>query len=241
MVLAKGISISRALELFSEKTPEPKEAAKQITLAKMPQAEKLIDQMKRLERENHALKKHSSKLIRALNKSKTKHRKAVLKTAMPEPKDALAARKIESLWSHIREKEKLIVEGAERERAANMMLSNIKGKIIAKKLDNLSWDEYLKKKRLLNIREGDILLVNSLDDFSQRCVDEIKDKNLVLSKRASPRPRVRIGIAIIDVSRIDMMETRNFASMDKARLEEEKAKTDVLRNVIDSYRKERMK
>ena len=63
-------------------------------------------------------------------------------------------------------------------------LSNLNNSILLKKLDNLGFQEFEKKKDFLNISLGDILLVKDLDIVSDKTIREIKGKvNVIFYKK----------------------------------------------------------
>ena len=237
LVISKNFTLSKALEMTTEKEEE-----EIIQNTVMPQVllTKEQEKIKQMQRENLTLRKHNIKLIKALGKHKTKYRRLLGKKTAEKTEEQTDNR-IVALLSRLKQKEIETIQGHEEIRKLNLMLANTRGKIVAKKLENLSWEEYFQKKRELDIKEGDVLLVRNPSLFNQRAIDELKGKISVILhiEPIGTKTANNIGMVFIQADKIAKLESRGFALIDKADLEKERSKTDILSNIVDSYKKER--
>ncbi len=235
LVILKGININAAIELLEEKEEKTK------ILPASPEIEPKISespeavQIKNLEKTNLILRKHNLKLLKALNRIKAKYRKIQLSRMSPK-----TTIETETLWTQIRTAKEKMELLEEQLKNTNLLLSNLKGKIILKKLDNLSWEEYVRKNKLLNITEGDILLIENPNIYEGKTVEQLKKtattiiyKNQIIDRKSLD------GFSLIPASRLQISETKNFAVTNKESLDSERAKSNIIHNIINDYRKER--
>ncbi|MBI2142295.1 hypothetical protein HYU15_02265, partial [Candidatus Woesearchaeota archaeon] len=127
--------------------------------------------------------------------------------------------------------------------ASHLMLASIKDRVVLKKLDNLTLDEYLSKDKIINIKEGDALLVGNPGIYDGQAVEALREKvSVVLHReRISSRLKDRLGFAFVDADGIDFAEDGFFAAADKSQLEVKKAQSGLLAGIVSSYRNERQR
>lgn len=255
LVITRGISINAALEMLEERKM-PEESGEVIAGSyqdakgekRILEPGKLAAQMRMLERTNDILKRHNNKLLNALKRGKAKHRKLMAKISRKlEEKEVAGLLPKERLVGALRQR--LAAKDAELGRlldeltAAHSMLANIKGRVVLKKLDNLTWAEYLSRSSVLKIREGDVLLVSNPNVYDERAVAALREKVAVVLHRESISDRLKdsLGFAFVDADGIDFVEGRFFAVADRASLEAKKAKAGLLASIVSSYRKERQR
>ena len=99
-------------------------------------------------------------------------------------------------------------------------LSDAGSKVILKKLDTLSYNEFEKKNKILDIKSGDILLVDDLDVRSEKTMDFLKGKvDFVVFGKASKKTLDVAPFLALDKSLIKIDENEFFAFVDKDELE----------------------
>ncbi|MBN2052454.1 DUF460 domain-containing protein [Candidatus Woesearchaeota archaeon] len=115
----------------------------------------------------------------------------------------------------------------------------LKNKVLVKKLNDLSWDEFILKK-FLDIQQGDILFVNNPGSISQKVIDELKGKVKVVITDNVPK-RGDSTFVFLKPEGIIVKQNENFAIAEKNSLEEAIRKKDILKNILEDYKKERRK
>jgi len=120
-------------------------------------------------------------------------------------------------------------------------LSNMNSCILLKKLDNLGLNEFDRKKNILNINEGDTLLVKDPDIISEKTIEEIKSKiSIVLYKKPiSKKIESRLPFIFINANDLTIEENDYFATVNKNEFESLKNKKNLLTRVVENYKKER--
>jgi hypothetical protein len=109
--------------------------------------------------------------------------------------------------------------------------------VLVKKLDDLSQDEFANK-NFLNIKEGDVLLIRNPASMSPRVIEELKGKVKIIITESilrNPLP----GFVFLKPEGIIILESAHFAIADKKALEEALKKKDILKSIVDEYKKER--
>ncbi|MBI2575155.1 DUF460 domain-containing protein [Candidatus Woesearchaeota archaeon] len=254
LVITRRISINAALEELQAKQADSAEVPEEAALssydeAKSPETGKLAAlaaQMRMLERTNDILKRHNNRLLNALKRGKAKNRKLMARISRKlEGKEIEGAfmreRLVEALRQRLADRDMELGRLRDELAASHSMLAGIKGRVVLKKLDNLTWDEYLRKDKIIGIKEGDALLVGNPGIYDERAVAALREKvSLVLHReRISSRLKDSLGFAFVDGDGIDFAEDRFFAVADRAGLEEKKARAGMLASIVGSYRKER--
>jgi uncharacterized protein len=166
--------------------------------------------------------------------------KLLKKRVKANPRDKLLIQKEEAL--HVKDKQ-IRQLSSELEKAGLRLaeikdfISNSKGKVLVKKLDNLGQEE-LGKKEFLRIGEGDVLLVKEAFVQSIKAVHELKQKVKVIICEKPPAKKDKDFIIISKEGLIDF-EIENYALADKKKLEDKLKEANLLQRIIDSYRMER--
>ncbi|MBU0628223.1 MAG: DUF460 domain-containing protein [Nanoarchaeota archaeon] len=120
-------------------------------------------------------------------------------------------------------------------------LSNIGSSVLLKKLDNLGINEFEKKRNMLNIKQGDVLLVRDPDIVSDKTISEIKDKvHVILYKKpVSKKIESRLPFIFINSAEVKIEENEYFGIADRADFEKMKNKKSLLHKIVEDYRSER--
>ncbi len=232
MVISKNTSINKAIESFAKKEEKAEPEKPEINIEK----HELIDwRIAELKKTNAILKKHNMKLIKALNRMKSKYRRSMMKKT--DDNTEQIKKTIDSLWSVIREYKSMNGRLSEQISISHSMLSNLDGKLLLKKTEDLSWEECSK----YEIKDGDILLVNNPNVFSEKAIALIKEKVPVIihNEPISQKLRDRIDITLLSAVQFQMMQNEQFALVEKRQFEKQVKEANILVSVIDKYRKER--
>jgi len=250
LVLTKEVSIREAADIIEnydkEETRIIKKAIEEKTL-RQNDFLKLYRIAKMYEKEFTLLKKQNDNL-------KTQLRGLERKYSYFDPK-AIAAKADKKFQKNILFKEKSIdflekeIERKDNEirklhggiRKFNDILSNVNNISVLKKLDNLGSAEFNRKMHLLNIAKNDILLVDNPNIISEEVAGFLKGKvDAIITKApASSKIRQKSGITFVNLEGINIEETNLFAFAPRREIESILKSKDVLKSVIEDYKKSR--
>lgn len=183
-----------------------------------------------LEEQNHKLQDEMSELWRA---------KEVLERKKRTPPNQILKEKehaLHVLSMKMLDKESLLESLRKRIYEQNRFLSGLSGKKLLKKMDNLSETEY-QKKEFLNLQKGDLLLVGDANIVSESVVQKLKGKVevIVYKKKLS----VRKDFIYVPADKLHLEEIEHFAWVPEEDLQKALSQKNVLKNVVDAYKKER--
>ncbi|MBD3303808.1 DUF460 domain-containing protein [Candidatus Woesearchaeota archaeon] len=241
LVVKKGVSISGALDLLAE--PDKKEtriikkAVEQKKLAEKDFIE-LYNELKKSEQDNKILKQQNRLLSDKLKKAEKKPVKKEPKTK-PDERLEQKDKKIEILNKEIAKKDKEIKEKAAGLSNFNKILSEISTKLVVKKLKNLGWSEFQSKQDI--IHKGNVLLVEDPAEFSKKTLAELKGLvEIIIHKKDIPTKFLDLGFVFVNAQDLgEFQETELFAFVNKGRFEEARKSRDLLKKIVQSYKKER--
>jgi hypothetical protein len=243
LVVKKGLSISGALDLLIE--PEKKETkiikkvVEQKNLSERDFLE-LYTALKKAEQDNKILKQQNKLLSDKLKKvEKRPEKKKEFPKAKPDERLKQKNQKIDFLNKEIIKKDKEIQEKDKEIRNFNALLSEIKNKLVVKKMKNLGWSEFQAKQH--SIHKGDVLLVEDPAEFSQKTLAELKDLvEIIIHKKDIPKNFLDLGFVFVNAQDLGkFQETALFAFVNKGCFEEARKSRDLLKKIIKAYKKER--
>jgi len=246
LVIKNNISIKSAIRILEKPEEEAKEIQKAIEKKVLSEEDfiNLYEKLKKSEEEIRLLKQQNQNLMDRAASLEDKNKFLIKRLAKLIPREKIAQRfsykekRINALNKEIEDKKSAIASLQNEVIKLNDFISDIRNNVIAKKLDNLGYKEFESKKEKLNIKQGDILLVDDADIYSDKTIDELRNKiQMVIAKKISKK--VKFPFTVIDAKNLKIKEMGLFALIDKKTLEAEISKQDILTKVIDEYRKER--
>ncbi|MFH1409760.1 MAG: DUF460 domain-containing protein [Nanoarchaeota archaeon] len=104
---------------------------------------------------------------------------------------------------------------------------------IAKKMRNLGREEFERKRELLSLRQGDVLVVDSCTEFSEHAMKQLK--GVVVCSLSKVPANLRGKVHVISKNPV-LEESRHFALVDRKVLEKELGKGTMLQDIISDYR-----
>jgi len=249
IVLTKGLSIKDSLKLV-EKPVEGKIVPVREIIKEKGVEEKisflLNKKLKSLENANLMIRRQNAGLKKKLKRMQERQRILIKKaeSLVPDKKArellGFKEKRIISLDRELNEKDKKINELNDEIKNLNSMILNIENNVLAKKLDNLGYNEFLTKNNVLNIKKGNVLLVDNPNIFSEKTINALKNRvDAVVSKKKVNRG-LRENLDFIDSTNLKITESRLFAIIDRKGFEREKGKVNLLAKVIQDYRKDRL-
>ena len=242
MLKEEGRNINLALEILEKpEEPEIKIIKKAVEKKELKQEDfiELYDALRRVEKENKLIRDHNDALKRKIEEFETeiKHEIGMGKEEIKQRIRREMITKEHNINILSKEIQKKVHEEQELKKEIddlNELISEAKDKIIIKKLDNLGWNEYNNKNRILKIKEEDILLVKNADIISENTIKEIKGKvGIIITEQKDKKIQ---GFITIDRQNLNIKENKHFAIIDKKELENEISKKQILHKIIQEYR-----
>jgi predicted RNase H-like nuclease (RuvC/YqgF family) len=167
--------------------------------------------------------------------------KRLSRKVLGAPKEELVdykEKRIKHYTKQLKDNTRLMQHYEKELRRKDEFLIALKNKVLVKKLKDLSWDEFCAKK-FLEIQQGDILFVQNPGSISQKVVDELKGKVKIIITHNVPKRGD--DFVYLKPEGIIIKELGDFAIAEKSALDEALKKRDLLKNIVDEYRKERKK
>jgi predicted RNase H-like nuclease (RuvC/YqgF family) len=235
--LPLGAALSMAEQKDKEKIIEtPKQVVK--ATEKSAFSEKMLREM---QEKIILLEEQNRSMIRLINEKDGLLRK-LSKRVLSAPKEEIVDYKenrIKHYAKQLKEHTRLVGHYEKELRRINEFIASIGNDLLTKKLRDFGQEEFAAKK-FLSISQGDILFVQNPSNFSQKVIDELKGKVKVIVTSNVPK-KWEPGFVFIKPEGIIIRESNNFAIADKKALEEALRKKDLLKNIVDEYRRERVK
>ncbi|MCP3682817.1 MAG: DUF460 domain-containing protein [bacterium] len=244
LVLKNGMNIKGAVdileepekEIIEEKTAEEKVFGHDDYIKLREQFKKLRNTARLLERQNKKLKKEIKKLGK---KQSTLSKKLSTQTTDKKAKELIKfkEKRIESMDDDIKEKNVMIKEMEKDEKELNRILADANTNVVAKKLENLGWKEFESKNKMIDVKRGDVLLVNDASVYSRRTIDELKGKvDVIICRKVSKKMK---DFTFINAGKLRIKEDKFFAVVNKKDFEAEKAKQNIVAKIVDGYKESR--
>lgn len=250
LVLLKGMSIRDAVELIEKPVEEEIIIKKVVEEKRLDEKDflKIYDKLKRAKKDVEFLKQQNTNLKRELFDLKNTFAnlsKKIDKLKSDEELQKIIDFKEQRLKSFEREvrlkDEEIDLLQGEKVRLISL-LSDLNKNYILKKLDNLGYKELERKNLLLNIQNGDMILVDDANIVSEKTIELLKNKiSIVVHKKPiSKKIKGLLPFVFIDGKRLRIRENKHFALVNKKDLEREKKNVDLIAVVVKNYRNEKI-
>lgn len=250
IVLMKNMSITDAIKYIEKpvkrKILPVKESIKEKEVTKK-RISPLYKKLKSLENTNTLIRNQNIELKKNLKKIQEKQRFLIKKTAtLISDKKAnellkFREKRIISLDRESKEKDKKINKLNDEIKKINNLILNMGNNVLVKKLDNLGYNEFLVKNKILNIKQGDVLLVDNPNIFSEKTINALKNRVDVIISKKNVNKKIRENLDFIDDSKLKITESKFFAIVNKKDFEIEKSKFNLLARIVQDYRKNRLR
>jgi len=239
MIRNEHLPLEAALNIAEQKDKERTiETPRQI----VKETEKVIfnEKMLREMREKIILLEEESRELKQLINEKDALLRKLSKRVMGSPGEALVdfkEKRIRHYTKKLKEHERLAQHYEKELRRVNEFIANLSKGLLVKKLSDLSQDEF-SKKSFLNIEEGDLLMVQNPGSISKKVVDELRGKVKVIITQNIPKSR-EPEFVFLKPDGVIIRESAHFAIAEKKAIDEALKKRDLLKNIVEEYKKER--
>lgn len=249
IVIRKNISIYEAIKILQPEKKEEKEIIEKLVEDRELNEKdfnKIYEKLKKLHNENKILKKYNTSL-------KLKIGSLESRLSSQNKSSSFINSRIDRIFSfkenRLKNYEMAIMQ---KNRSMDFLRKDIKKLMglligsrehyILKKIDTLGSSQFETRKMLLNIKQGDVLLVDNPNIVSDSTIKELEGKvDLIIhNKPVSRKLRAELPFIFIDGSRLDIQDLGIIAAVEKSALEEEKRKNKSMEGMIENYKKERM-
>ena len=243
LVITKRISIKSAVGMIEYKNDEDKIIEKVIAERKLAENDflKLYNKLKDYEAEIRLIKMHNNNLKNRI-KNLEKNKNNEIRAGKNDNVHDFRERRIVSLENSAKSKNREIENIKCVIRKLNDKISNINNFYVLKKLDTLGLQEFNYKNKVLNIKKGDIILVDDPNIVSNEVVELLKDKMFIVvyNKPLSPKIENILPFVFINSKNLRIEEDRYFGFVDKKQFEAEKSKANWMGKIISDYKLEKM-
>ena len=241
LVLLKKISIRYAVSLIEKKGEEESIIGKVVEKRTLNENDffRIYGKLKNAENETKLLKIHNSNLRnRISNMEKIAERKEL--PGQNKKKDFRDGR-VKFLGQKIASKEKSNETQKRIIKRLDYIMLNFDKFYLLKKLNSLGLQEFHYKNRFLEIKNGDMLLVNDANIVSGEVANILKDRVFVVvhNNQVNKKIQNELPFVFIDAKKLNVLEFENFGFVDKKEFEHEKSKVNWISKVIEDYKKEK--
>lgn len=249
LVIKKDLSIRLALGVIEKPQQEESKTITKVIERKITEKDffSICEKLRRAEKENKLLKQKNEELSNTSNglKEKQRYLKRKIDQLIPGEKAEETLRfKEERLQFINKELGKYYDEIDSLKKRISWfysIFSNIDRKVVLKKIKNLGWTELSYKNKILNIKKGDILFVDNVNEYSKKTIEFLKEKVsiIVYKQKISKKIQEEMPFVLIDSAKLKIDEDRYFAFAGKDDFEKQKSAKEMLGKIVKEYRKER--
>lgn len=249
LVIKKGLSIRNAVDLIEKPLKEEVKVIKKVVIdntLKQSDFIRLYDKLKRAEKEIGFLKKQNKNLKKLTKEVNNRYsfllNKALKTDNSSESKKIIKnkERRLLSFNKKIKSKEKDIQSMKKELNNMNKILSQLNECYLLKKLDNLGIKEFMEKNKVLQISEGDILLVEDPNVFNQKVVEMLDGLVSIIGyiKRLGRGSR-KLPFIFVDLKGHVKEEVEFFSIVSKEVFKRKLKGANILERVVEEYKENR--
>lgn len=240
LVILKNFSIKQAVDFWEN--PKTRFVEPVFKEVKKPEVNVnlLLETVKKLETENVLVKNQNNSLKEDLKKLSMDYEVLLRKLESFAP-SAKARKQLGFKESNIVNLNKEIqlkdlVNKKLNEKLGRLMhFLSLSDVVVLKHLRNLSWEEFIGRNKILDIKENDFLLVDDVNVYSQKTLDFLKGKNIFVVYKSNGKQNLRLNL--INASRLSIDESDFFAVVKKTDFELEKRNLNIIEDLVKEYRK----
>lgn len=249
-VVGKQLSIKDAAEIIEEPQKEETKIIKEVVEEKRLTEKDfltLYNKLREAKKDVELLKEQNKKLKNDIATIKSDYGYMLKKISRSQSDKRMGSlldfkeNRIKFLDNQLKKKQEEINSMQDEITTLLYFLSNMNSAFLLKKLDNLGIREFEKKESILNIKEGDILLVKDPDIVSKETINKIKGKvDFVLYKKpVSKKIESELPLIFINSNNLPIEENEYFGIINKEEFEKAKNKNSMLNKILEDYKKER--
>lgn len=197
-------------------------------------------------KENEILKRQNKNLLKKISELKRYNEFLMRKIMSKEKNDKTKEEKIKipheelkqnllSVYDNLNEK---INNLESKIKELQNIILNSKDFVVIKKLRNFLTEEFESKNKTLKIVEGDVLLVENPNEYSESTINKLKEKvSIVFYKNEiSKKTEEKLPFVFLNIKNLIIYETDIFAIIKKEDFEAQKKKKDFLNEIIKNYK-----
>jgi len=246
----KGINIKTAATLVEHPQEKDTKIIKKIIEQRRPSQSdffKLYEEMQRLKKTNALLEQQNKTFRNNIHKMRKKYTslsKQVNKLVSEEKIQRymeFKEERLQNLSTLLRSKDDEINSLNAELMKLREYIASLGEYVLVKKLNNLGYTEFSQRNKIIQLRKGDILLVNDPNIFSYKTLNVIKDKIAFIITKIPANKVIKdeLNCDIILSKDLPIKEEQYFAFVKKEALEKRYSMQGILNKIIDDYRKSR--
>lgn len=223
----------------SLKEPEKKILPMQTILPKDPSV--LLQKTQKLEQDYALLRHHNKQLMNYIQFLKKKEKKLKEKLHNTQETKTTIDHHMPSLLTELHHRKQQAEHiKAKLDHLRTQILSQT-APLVLKRLKNLGKEEFDRKKNILQIKRGDILLVDDPTVVSASTIDHLKAMitTIVVKKSLSNKNRDLYPFIFLPADQLNLIEDEFFALTDLQHFKTLQEKANILQKVLQDYHQER--
>ena len=242
LVITKKMSIKNAASIIEKGDEESQIIEKVIAEKKLSENDflKLYNKLKKYEAELNLIKSYNNNLRKRISNLEKQDK-------LEEPKNNnkkfvdFKENRLRFLENRLKSREKDIEYLNLLIKKFNKIISDINNFYILKKLDTLGINEFNFKNKILNIQTNDLLLIDNPNIASASIINLLKNKVFVIVYKnlISKKIEAELPFLFISAKSLKIDEYEHFAFAEKRHFETEKSKVNLIKKIIDDYRREK--
>lgn len=197
------------------------------------------------------LRTEKQQLERGIQEIRDKNSRLVKEKGMLSRKSTNFDHKVDTLFKFKEERLKLQAEELQQQEGLlahlqqkvqqlHQFIEKSSGLQLVKKLPTLGMKEFEERNSIINIKNGDVLLVDNTDVYSEKIIEILQDQGIILlSLRKINRLNDSTVISAQVLLQDFILENEYFALIDKKLLEEKIDKKEMAEKIVKEYQEER--
>ena len=200
----------------------------------------VYQRLKGTEKEAALLRQQNIRLQEENARSRGEHARL---SRMQQPGDqemqrllALREERIRALQQDVRQKENGMRSLQQQLDRYRTLIIGGNSYLVAKRLSTLGHEEFQRKKRILQIRKGDILFVETLDIANNRIMEQLRGIVSTIIYRTKRQRWQLPEFTLIPAEKLSLIEDRYFMLVRKEDLEKVQNSMETMRTLITDYK-----
>lgn len=197
------------------------------------------------------LREEKQQLERGIQDMRDKNGRLAKEKGMLSRKSTDFDRKVDTLFKfkeerlrlqaeELKQQEDIITELQQKIKQLHQFIEKSSGLQLVKKLPTLGAKEFEEAHSIINIRQGDVLLVENPDIYSEKVVQMLQEQGIIMLSHRKGGKFISSAFISAHTKPEDLiMENEHFALIDTKLLEEKLDKKEMVENIVKEYQEKR--
>ncbi len=244
VILSDGLSIADAIRIVEKREEPPtvayrQEAPDDFTPTKEDFL-RLRERLRKIESEYKTLRESNEIVSGELEKAEKEEEAADRGGLASNKKINRVLRLREKRIKSLDKKNQALIE---KIGLLKRFLAVVGEKLLLKRLNDLTYDELLRRDKIIGISEGDVLLVDNPNKYNQKTLDYLKGKVgiIICKNKVNKDLKNNKDFVFLDASKLRIEEEEDFALADREDVEKVKRESNTIVELFLKYKESRKK